>query len=214
MKAVIFDMDGTLVRYAGPFQSSWDAIGAAAGLKEEWARLLDFYLPKKELYSEWLQANASSLKGVSFETVSRQVLPPPYTPAVPETMAHLAGSYHLGILTSGVDFIAEYIRNDLHMNFAMANKLYVSNGLFTGEIAENVHLWRKGEVLDHVCRKQGWPLNEVCFVGDHLNDIPAMEIAGYSIAFDPKKQKLADAADAVTHDFREIPNLIAAWETR
>ena len=27
IKAVIFDMDGTLVQYDGPFQSSWDAIG-------------------------------------------------------------------------------------------------------------------------------------------------------------------------------------------
>ncbi len=212
MKAIVFDMDVTLVQYAGPFQSSWDALGVAAGVSEEWNRLLEHYLPKKELYTEWLQANARSLKGVSFEMVNRQVLPPPYTPAVPETMAYLAGRYHLGILTSGVGFIAEYIRNDLDMDFAVANELHVSNGFFTGEIAENVHLWRKGEVLGELCSQKGWPLSDVCFVGDHLNDIPAMEIAGYSIAFAPKNQQLENEADAVARDFREIPKLISGWD--
>jgi phosphoserine phosphatase len=69
IKAVIFDMDGTLVQYDGPFQSSWDAIGYAAGLKEQWDRLMEHYFPQRGLYWEWIDANAQLLKGLSAEKI-------------------------------------------------------------------------------------------------------------------------------------------------
>lgn len=208
IKAVIFDMDGTLVQYDGPFQSSWDAVGYAAGLKEEWDRLMEYYFPHRELYWEWIDANAQLLKGLSVELIRQRVLPPPYTPGVLETMKKLKRKYKLGILTSGLDFIAEYICTDLGMDFYFANGLTVQDGVFTGESIKRVYLWAKDQHLRELCARQRLDPKEVCFVGDHLNDIPVMNIVGLAIAFAPKDQKLLKAAHAYTNDFQEISQFI------
>ncbi len=208
IKTIIFDMDGTLVQYDGPFQSSWDAVGYTAGLKEEWDRLLQYYLPRKDAYWEWMEANARLLKGISFEKIRQSVLPPPYTPGVRETMRTLKQKYKLGILTSGLDFIAEYIRRDLGMDFALANGLTVHEGVFAGTCERRVYLWSKDQHLRELCQRQRLTEKEVCFVGDHVNDIPAMNAVGFAIAFAPKDPELIKAAHAHTGDFREIPRLI------
>lgn len=209
IKAVIFDMDGTLVQYDGPFQSSWDAIGYAAGLRAEWDRLMEYYFPRKELYWEWMDANAQLLKGIAVEKVLAKILPPPYTPGVRETISQLKQKYRLGILTSGLDFIAHYICQDLGMNFYLANGLRVRDGVFTGECERRVYLWTKDQHLRELCQREGLDPKEVCFVGDHLNDIPVMKSVGLAIAFAPKDPELIKAAHVYTEDFREIPELIA-----
>lgn len=213
LKAVIFDMDGTLVQYDGPFQSSWDAIGYAAGLKAEWDRLIEHYFPKKELYWEWMDANARLLRGISVEKVLRKLLPPPYTPGVRETMQELKQKYRLGILTGGLDFIAEYICQDLGMDFYLANGLKVRNGVFVGECERRVYLWTKDQHLRELCQREGLDLKEVCFVGDHLNDIPVMKSVGLAIAFAPKDSELIKVAHAYTNNFQEIPKLIEQHHT-
>lgn len=208
IKAVIFDMDGTLVQYDGPFQSSWDALGSAAGLKEQWDCLMEHYFPKRELYWEWTEANARLLKGISAEKIYRAILPPPYTPGARETIAQLKRQYKLGILTSGLDRIAEYICDDLGMDFYLANGLRVCDGVFTGECEQRVYLWGKDRHFLELCWREGLDPKEVCFVGDHLNDIPVMKSAGLAIAFAPKDPELLTVAHAHTHDFREIPKII------
>jgi phosphoserine phosphatase len=208
IKAVIFDMDGTLVQYDGPFQSGWDAIGYAAGLKEEWDRLMEHYFPQKELYWEWTAANARLLRGIPTQKILKTVLPPPYTPGVRETMAKLKKKYRLGILTSGLDFIAEYIQEDLGMDFYLANGLKVHDGVFTGECEQRVFLWSKDRHLRELCQREGLDPKEVCFVGDHLNDISVMRSVGLAIAFAPKDAELIKAAAAHTNDFQQIPKLI------
>ena len=52
LDAVIFDLDGTLVRYHGvDFESSWGAVAAAAGVAERSQQLLRQYFPRKEAYA-------------------------------------------------------------------------------------------------------------------------------------------------------------------
>jgi|LZCG01.1.fsa_nt_gb phosphoserine phosphatase len=214
IKTVIFDLDGTLVRYHGvEFESSWGAIAAAAGMQEASERLLSEYLPRREAYSEWVKRDAELLTGIPVTRITDRIFPPPYAAGVREAIARLRGDYRLGILSSGVDLVAEYVRDDLGLEFAVANRLLIDDGRFTGASETIVDLWKKAEVMEQIAAERGIALSEVCYVGDHMNDVPVMQIVGLGIAFNPKDDKLERVADHVTRDFAEIPELIETFQT-
>ena len=214
IKAVIFDLDGTLVRYHGvEFESSWGAIAAAIGKHEESTRLLSLYLEQHDAYKQWVAADAALLAGIPVSRVTKHIFPPPYAKGVPEAIARLRGIYRLGILSSGVGLVAERVCEDLGLEFAVANRLIVEDGHFTGESETIVDLWKKAEVMQEIATERGLALSEICYVGDHMNDVPVMEIVGLGIAFNPKDDKLKRVSDHVTRDFAEIPTLIEAFRS-
>ncbi len=215
IRAVIFDLDGTLVRYDGvEFESSWGAIAAAAGVRDRSLALLREYLPRKEAYAEWVAADAALLAGVPYAQVAERVLPAPYAKGVREAVAQLRPRYQLGILSSGVDIVAEWVRADLGLDFAVANRVHVRDGAFTGTSETVVSLWAKDEALRAVARRERIGLDEICFVGDHVNDIPVIRIVGMAVAANPKDDVLLEVADHVIERFDDLPELVDAWSLR
>lgn len=209
LDAIVFDLDGTLVRYHGiEFESSWGAVAAAAGVADRSRLLLREYLPRKDAYPEWVAKDAELLFDVPVSTVADAVLPAPYAKGVRVAMDALRGRYRLGILSSGVDLVSEWVRRDLGLDFAVANHLATSGGRFTGESETRVDLWKKDEAMRRVAEELGLPVSRICFVGDHLNDVPVMQIVGLAIAANPKDDRVRDAADHVILDFAELPRLV------
>jgi phosphoserine phosphatase len=213
--AVVFDLDGTLVRYHGvDFESSWGAIAAAAGVADRSLALLREYLPQRDAYPEWLAEEAKLLTGIPVEVVTRAIFPPPYAQGVVQAVDALRGKYALGILSSGVDLVADRVRADLGLDFAWANRLIVVDGCFAGTSETLVDLWSKGDVLDRLASQHGWDMNRICFVGDNVNDLPAFHRSGLAIAANPKDESLGTVADHVIEDFAVLPDLIRSYETR
>ena len=211
---VVFDLDGTLVRYHGvEFESSWGAIAVAAGVGDRSAALLREYFPRREAYAEWVAADAALLAGIPYARVAARVLPAPYAEGVPSAVRVLRPRYRLGILSSGVDLVAEWVRHDLGLDFAVANRIHVRDGLFTGTSETIVSLWAKDEALRTLAAERNLDLQEICFVGDHVNDIPVMRIVGMAVAANPKDDALAGVADHVIDTFDDLPRLIAEWST-
>lgn len=211
--AVIFDLDGTLVRYRGvDFESSWGAIAAAAGVADRSQLLLRHYLPRKQAYPEWMAEEAKLLVGIAIDQVERQIFPPPYASGVLEAVAELHGCYMMGILSSGVDLVANRVVEDLGLDFAWSNRLAVANGYFTGKSETVVDLWSKGEVLERLAANLNLSLDRICFVGDNINDLSVLERVGLAIAANPKHDRLQQVADHVIEDFAILPELIRAHE--
>ncbi len=215
ISTVVFDLDGTLVRYRGvEFESSWGAIAAAAGVGDRSEALLREYFPRKDAYAEWVAADAALLAGVPYARVAERVLPAPYADGVTEAVRTLRRRYRLGILSSGVDIVAEWVRRDLGLEFAVANRVHVRDGVFTGTSETIVSLWAKADALRLLAAERGIPLDEICFVGDHVNDIPVMRIVGMSVAANPKDTAVIEVADHVIERFDDLPRLIDEWAGR
>jgi len=211
--AVIFDLDGTLVRYHGvDFESSWGAIAVAAGVSDRSQELFREYFPRRDAYAEWVVEEAKLLKGISVDHVANHVFPPPYACGVAEAVERLRGQYLMGILSSGVDLIADYVAQDLGLSFAWANRLAVEDGRFAGTSEIVVDLWSKADVLTRLASEYGLDLQRVCFVGDNVNDLAVMQRVGLAIAANPKDDSLHEVADHVITDFAILPELIRAYE--
>jgi len=209
LDAIVFDLDGTLVRYHGiEFESSWGAVAAAAGVSDRSHALLREYLPRPEVYPEWVAKDAALLTGVPVATVADAILPAPYAEGVQAAIDALHGRFRLGIVSSGVDLVADWVRRDLALDFAVANHLAVEDGRFTGGSETRVDLWKKDEAMRRIVAEHGLRLSNVCFVGDHMNDVPVMRIVGLAIAANPKDDRVRDVADHVISSFEELPVLI------
>ncbi len=211
IKAVIFDLDGTLVRYRGvEFESSWGAIAAAVGKQDESERILEKYLERRDAYQKWVELDAALLTGVPVEEITSKIFPPPYAVGVREAIQSLHGKYIIGILSSGADLVANRACQDLDLDFSVANRLIIEDGHFTGKGETVVDLWKKADGMREIAAKHKLALSEICFVGDHMNDVPVMRIVGLSIAVDPKDKELERIADHVVSDFTTIPQILEA----
>jgi len=209
---VIFDLDGTLVRYHGVnFESSWGAIARAAGIAERSRELFEQYFPRKDAYAEWACEEVKLLKGMRVASIVAEILPAPYASGVREAMDMLRPLYRLGILSSGVNLVADWVCDDLGMAFARSNLVEVKGGRFTGHTVTEVDLWAKHEALSALAQAHSIELHRVCFVGDNLNDLSVMERVGLSIAANPKHERVREAADHVIEDFMDLPPLIEAF---
>ena len=189
-----FDMDGTLVSYnANDFKSSWSMLGKIAGLEKVFEDSIKKYYNQRDKYEEWVLYNASFLKGMNAEEIKKQmldILDNSYSNnAVDVVKAASKYFKHVGVVTSGLDFVAEKVKKDMNLDFALANHLVVKDGKFTGDAVINVPLWRKDEALESICKQYRLSFYDVIFVGDNENDIPVFEKVGLSIGFNLAKNQ-------------------------
>jgi HAD superfamily phosphoserine phosphatase-like hydrolase len=215
IKLALFDLDGTLVVYGhGHFQSSWDAVGKSA-LKnnpQEWKRWQDnvtHYYPKPELYEDWLDENCESLEGISTDKVFSTIFPPPYTTGVKDFFDYLKKQDIItGIVSAGVGFVAEHVKRDLGLDFMIANEVHISKGRFSGTGKTNVSLFGKGKIIQNLIYEHGLTKDEVMFVGDHSNDIPAWNEVGLPIGMNLKSTEFEQYVKESFTNFNQLSDYL------
>lgn len=214
IKLVGVDLDGTILNYKkGKYNSSYEAVFHAIGKEKEHMGFVEYYLWKKDLYDEWYQKETALLKGVSVSYVESKVLPPIYSDGTREMCIQLKNlGLVRGLLTSGMDIIARYAERDLGLDFCECNEVFRENGFFTGLGKSNVDLWNKKANMMDVCNRFNVKPREVAVVGDHENELDLFEIAGLSIAYRPKTEKVSNAADYVVDNLIEIPKIIMEFQ--
>lgn len=208
---ILCDMDGTLVDYPNkPFNSTWDVFPEILSekKKKEWFRLRDFYLKNRGHYEEWFNKQTTLLKGISVENANHIFFPIPYSKGVESFFNYLDGEYVKGIVSSGIGFVAEKIKCDLNFDFQSSSDLETEAGKFTGRGKINFDLYEKDKLIISIAQKYGISLEEICYIGDHFNDVPAWKISGLPVAFNPKEKELEKKVDYVIYDFCELKKIL------
>ncbi len=206
LKIALFDMDGTIVQYPhSSYQSSWDAIGTAAGVAERWQEWVKYYIDKPHLYQEWFDKNCSSLKGMAVEPIMRKVLPLPYTPGFIECCQYLREhGAKLGIISNGVDLIAREIAKDVPLEVLVVEEVHTQEGKFTGTGTSHLHIAEKGKKVLEILNQYGIAKEEAAFIGDHFNDCPAWKEVGLPLGVNVKDERCYAHIMVGFSDFYEV----------
>jgi HAD superfamily phosphoserine phosphatase-like hydrolase len=202
---ILFDMDGTIVQYQNsPYQSSWDALGEAIGKKEEWDRLLQYYVHRPHQYQDWFEANCRDLHSLRVEEVREKLLPIPYTPGFLELCTRLQEKkIKRGIVSNGIDLITREIQREAGLDIVLANELHTADGYFTGTGTMHVHIAEKGTAVKRVLQQQEVSRERAAYFGDHFNDIPAWQEVALPLGMNLKDERCYAQVKAYFSDFRQ-----------
>jgi phosphoserine phosphatase len=160
------------------------------------------------MHEEWAVQQSALFKGKRVKDAERIIYPVPYAFGLRELMAATKGRCLRGILTTGLNLVAEKAAEDMNLDFCFCNSLRTEEGFFTGTLNYDVPLWSKHLILEEFCRKRKINLREVCYFGDSENDVLCMKLAGLSVAVDPKDNAARAAAMHTVNDFVEVKKIL------
>jgi HAD superfamily phosphoserine phosphatase-like hydrolase len=211
-RLALFDMDGTLL--AGRFVVE---LARATGRVDQLSKFLDNHSIDEV---ERAQAIAKLFTGVpkaTFERVAREI---PLMCGAPETIVGLRrAGYLVGIVTDSYRIAAETVRRRVFADFAIANVMQFRRDKAIGKILPSPaynhptgckeHQHCKARALEYVLAEIGLDRQRVLAVGDGMNDVCLLRAAGRSVAFNPKADRVRQAADSVlTGDLRRVLSLL------
>lgn len=199
-KIAFFDMDGVLLdgRFVFDFAKKHGFLENVENISVEDS---DTFVKTKKI--------ALLLKGFSLKQVFEVVGKIPLMPNAKLVVKALKKKgYAVGVITDSYDVVAEKIRQKLGLDFSIANRLEIRDGIVTGEVQIpslflqfgdgcKKHAVCKSNALKKIAIEGGVELKDTVAVGDNLADVCMVEIAGKGIAFMPKTDLLSKAAKIV-----------------
>lgn len=207
IEIVVIDFDGTACKFScGRFGSSWDAFATACGVYEEMDRLSSIYYHQKEKEDEWGREQSKIWVGKPIALVNN-LKPFPYSKGFKEFISSKNGRI-AGFLSSGLNLVVDEAARELDLDFSISTELQHHKGVLTGQFGRIVYLWKKHEAFLELLKRYGLSPEQSCYVGDNDNDIPCLDLAGLSVAFDPKTEETKKAARYIINDFRELNELL------
>jgi glucosyl-3-phosphoglycerate synthase len=212
-KLAIFDLDNTL--FVGRFI---ERLAAAYDFGERLSAILaanrESFLITKLV--------ARQVKGLDFAQLLAVVRAMPFAANAAEVVTELRRrGYLVGIVSDGYDFVARHAAAELGADFSIANELEFSDAVATGEVKvpsvfarceESIcgHNFCKSNVMLHLSRLHGIPLENVLAVGDSEYDACMVRYAGLGVAICPSSDTLRTVADLVieTRDVKPVLDVV------
>ncbi len=202
MKLVVFDLDSTLVD-----GESLDEFGKLLNKENEISKITKKAMVGEISFEEALISRAKLLEGLELEKVRQAAHKIPLMRGAAETVAELRKhGIKVAVVSGGFDVVANRVKDELGLDYAVANEFVVKDGKLTGEVTgPMMEEGAKGKIFEELAKKAGVPQDECVAVGDGANDISMLEIAGLAIAFN-SKPILNAKADVIIKkkDLREI----------
>lgn len=191
-KLCVFDMDSTLI-----YQEVIELIAAYAGVESEVREITNRAMNNEIDFKASLKERVGLLKGLEIEQLYDEIKPKLLlTNGVSELSKILKNDgVKLAVLSGGFVPFAEYIKSILKFDYFKANVLETdADGKLTGEIlGEIVDGENKATSILELCSDFDIALENSVMIGDGGNDLAAMSVAGFGIAWNakPNVQELA-----------------------
>ena len=192
IKLALFDLDGTLTQE----RSAWEYIHRRLGLWDGYAeRFQEAFLREEIDYHRFCQLDAALWKGKRVDEIVGILQEIPLHDGIEGFLSYLKSKeIRTGIISSGLSFLADWIKGKFEFDEAVANELEALNGELTGDIRIHVHHDRKGEWVEWARQKFNAKNEEILAIGDSAGDIDMLQMAGVSIAFNSRSDQLESLA--------------------
>lgn len=199
----VFDMDSTLIQ-----QEVIDELARAVGRYSQVSAITEAAMRGEAPYTDFeasLRARVGLLAGVPvsiWQHLRAGIIS--FTPGARELLRVLRRlGWKTAVLSGGFTPLAEWVRQELGLDYCYANHLVESDGHLTGELVEGmpiIHAEKKRTLLESIAEKEGIPLENVIAVGDGSNDLLMMHQAGLGIAFNAKPKVQMQAPTKINAD--------------
>ncbi|MCA9523372.1 MAG: HAD family phosphatase [Myxococcales bacterium] len=211
-RLVCFDLDGTL---AEGTTFIWQTLHDHFGTDPERRRALhEAYFAGNLSYEGWFLGDIEMLLAAGadragiFEAIDA-VRPMPGAHEVIETLRERG--CHVVVISGSLNVVVEKLFPENPFSAVLINRIgFDADGALSDWSATRYDVERKADGLELLAERFAVPLAETVFVGDNYNDLTIASLAGLSIAFNCKSEKLAAIADhvVVERDLRAILPLI------
>ena len=185
IKLIAFDLDGVLVNGYG----SWWQVHQFLGTYDVSRKHAQDYFDGKITFDEWATKDSKLWYGVKKEKIREALYQTEYMPGIEKTLNELKKKYTLVIISGGLQILADRIKEEFDMDYAIANRLLFKDERVCG-VDQIVDFQGKGKILEKIADDYDVTTQECAAIGDYLNDIPMFKVAGFSIAFNPKNEEM------------------------
>ncbi|GJQ14284.1 hypothetical protein GpartN1_g6075.t1 [Galdieria partita] len=183
-RLVVMDMDSTLIQ-----QEVIDELARYANVYEKVKEITYRAMNGEMDFKESLKQRVYCLKGTHTSVFQQVISSLQYTEGARTLCSTLKRlGYKLAVISGGFDFVTQYVRRELSLDYDFANQLETdSNGYLTGRtIGPIVDAQRKADLLQTLAQMEHITCDQVIAVGDGANDLPMLSKAGLGIAFNAK----------------------------
>lgn len=193
---LVMDMDSTAI----PIECI-DEIARLAGCGVQVAEVTERAMRGELDFSASLRQRVATLKGADAAILQQVRDALPFTPGLSALVGKMADcGWKLAIVSGGFTFFADYLRQQLSLDAAVANELDICDGKLTGQVrGVIVDAQYKAQVLCQLALRYQIPLSQTVAIGDGANDLPMIQTAGLGIAFHAKPKVTEQAPVSIEH---------------
>ena len=199
-KFVIFDLDGTIIKE----NSAWEM------LHKHFKVDPSIVEKNKELYEKkiidvdrWIEMDIKLWKNPHKKTIEDVLKKYTLIEGIKEFVEYLKKrGFILGIVSSGIDILAEKVADELGIDICYSNSLIFDEKGFLIGGKGNVDLLRKKEIAKNLSEKFKIPLKNFIIIGDTKYDM--IDGVGIKITLNPKEKLDADYTVNSIQELKEV----------
>ena len=194
-RLICFDMDSTLIQ-----TEVIDELAVKAGVGDKVKQITESAMRGEIDFCTSFRERCALLKGLDVRVMEEIAQNLPMTEGADRLMRVLKKvGFKIAILSGGFTYFGEYLRRRYGIDYVYANELEVVDGKLTGRyVGDIVDGKRKAELLRLIAQVENVDIRQTVAVGDGVNDLPMISLAGLGIAFHAKPKVKATAEQSIS----------------
>ena len=199
---VAFDVDGTLVDSADG-KIVWQLLNHRFGHSEGLnTKRFEAFLRKEITYAEWVDldigfwAAVGATRAQMAEVIQNHLY---LVPGAREAVSELRDlGYRLAVISGTLDLTLDVLFPEHPFEEVFTNRIWFdAMGKIARWQATPYDMEGKARALAEIAGRMSVPLAKTVYVGDNLNDLEVMQLAGLAVAFEPKDPAVSSTAHVV-----------------